>query len=537
MSYDGHQWKRASEYDRCDHASLFGQVRSKREDRLARSFVQPNIWGVKVTVQDSSVGKLDFVTNHKLYNDEQREAIKRIAADLKQHDIRIVRIAWGDQHGIVRAKHVVVHDFLQALRNGIDFQTALLFMDTTNHIIAPIFAPDVGGVGVRELCGGPDAILVPDPLTFKILPWVEKTAWVLGEMYLSDGRPMPFDTRGVLKRQLARLEERGMEYIAGIEVEFYIGKLEDRKLKLEECTYPPVPPTISGLAHGYQYFSDERLDEKSSILNVLAETLTSLGLPLRTMEDEWGPGQCEFTFDPSSGIRSADNVLLFRSAMKQVCRRNGYHVTFMTRPALPNCFASGWHLHQSIIDSKSKKNLFANLENDTDILTPFGTQFVGGALKHAAAACIFAAPTVNGYKRFRPNSFAPDRITWATENRGAMVRVCGGPGDSSSHIENRVGEPCANPYLYMASQIAAGLDGVDNKIDPGPVDLTPYESTKPKLPRTLMEAMNSLREDKLFREQFGDTFVDYYLMVKQSEVNRFMEHVTDWEHQEYFEMY
>ncbi len=490
-----------------------------------------------MSIQDSSVGQLDFVTRHRLMDDEQREAIERIKAIIEQHKLRTIRIAWGDQHGLVRGKHVMVHDFLQALRNGIDFQTATLFMDTTNNLVAPIFAQNGGGIGISSLCGGPDAILVPDPLTFRVLPWAERTGWVLSEMYLANGEPMPFDSRGVMKRQLKALHARGLEYVGGLEVEFYICKLEDRMLQPEQSGWPPDPPKVSCIAHGFQYLTEERQDEIDPILQMLHDNLASLNLPLRTMEDEWGPGQCEFTFDPTPGLSSADNMLLFRTATKQLCRRHGYHATFMTRPALPNFFSSGWHLHQSLIDKASGENLFANMSGSGDVLSELGQQYVAGILKHAAAACVFSTPTINGYKRFRPNSFAPDRITWAAENRAAMVRVLGGPGDKSSHIENRAGEPCANPYLYMASQIAAGLDGIENKLAPGPLELTPYESAKPKLPRSLMDATAALRDSTVFRERLGDAFIDYLLLVKQSEIDRFLGHVTDWEHREYFEVF
>ncbi len=490
-----------------------------------------------MSVKDTSVGQPDFVTRYHLMTDEQREAIKRIKSDIEQHQLKTIRIAWGDQHGLVRGKHVMVHDFLQALRNGVDFQTATLFMDTTNNLVAPMFAKDAGGIGIASLCGGPDAILVPDPLTFRVLPWAPHTGWVLSEMYLADGQPMPFDSRGVMKKQLRRLNARGLDFVGGLEVEFYICKLEDRMLAPEQSGWPPEPPKVSCIAHGFQYLTEERQDEIDPILQMLRENLTAIGLPLRTMEDEWGPGQCEFTFDPTRGIGAADDMLLFRTATKQLCRRHGYHATFMTRPALPNFFSSGWHLHQSLVDNESGENLFWNREHTGPLLSELGLQYVAGILEHADAACVFSTPTINGYKRFRPNSFAPDRITWAAENRAAMVRVLGGPGDRSSHIENRSGEPCANPYLYMASQIVAGLDGVDRGLDPGAPDLTPYESARAKLPRSLMDATRALRTNEVFRKDFGDGFIDYMLLLKQSEIDRFLQHVTDWEHREYFEVF
>jgi len=489
-----------------------------------------------MSIQDGSVGQFDFVERFGLWSEEQAAAADLIKADIEQHDLRTVRIAWGDQHGIVRGKNVMAHDFLLALKNGVDFQTATLFMDTTNNFIAPIFSSDAG-LGMTALAGGPDAILVPDPTTFRVLPWAPRTGWVLSEMYLANGDPMPFDTRHVMKRQLQELNDRGMDYVSGLEVEFYISKLEDRKLRPEESGWPPDPPGVSVIAHGFQYLTEERLDEIDPVLQMLHDNLAPLGLPLRTMEDEWGPGQCEFTFDPVRGIAGADNMLLFRNATKQICRRAGYHATFMTRPALPNFFSSGWHLHQSLCDVHGRTNLFANHEDDTHALSELGRQFVAGVLEHAPAASVFSTPTINGYKRFVPNSFAPDRITWARENRAAMVRALGGPGDNATHIENRAGEPCANPYLYMAAQIASGLDGIDRRLDPGLPEVSPYESDKPKLPASLMDAVAALARSEHFRTRFGDTFIDYILAVKQKEISRFLAHVTDWEQREYFEVY
>lgn len=489
-----------------------------------------------MSIQEGSVGQINFVERHGLWDEEQTAAAERIRADIRQHDLRTIRIAWGDQHGIVRGKNILAHDFLLAMSNGVDFQTATLFMDTTNHFIAPMFSSDAG-IGMTALAGGPDAILVPDPTTFRILPWAPRTGWVLAEMYLASGEPMPFDTRQVMKRQLRTLNEQGFDYVSGLEVEFYITKLEDLKLRPEESGWPPDPPGVSVIAHGFQYLTEERLDEIDPILQLLQDNLEPLGLPLRTVEDEWGPGQCEFTFDPVVGIRGADNMLLFRNATKQICRRAGYHATFMTRPALPNFFSSGWHLHQSLCDLAGENNLFANHTGDGQALSGTGRQFVAGLLEHAASSSVFATPTINGYKRFVPNSFAPDRISWARENRAAMVRVLGGPGDNATHIENRAGEPCANPYLYMASQIASGLDGIARQLDPGPPEISPYESDKPKLPASLMDAVAALRDSDHYRRCFGDAFIDYILTVKQAEISRFLQHVTDWEQREYFEVY
>ena len=486
-----------------------------------------------MSIQDGSVGKLDFIERHGLWNDEQREAARRIAADIEQQDLRTIRVAWGDQHGLVRGKNVMTHDFLLALKNGVDFQTATLFMDTTNHIFAPMFSSDAG-IGMTALAGGPDAILVPDPTTFRVLPWAPRTGWVLSEMHLQDGSRCPFDSRSLFRQTLAALNAEGLDYVAGLEIEFYITRIEDPMHTPEQSGYPPEPPRISTIAHGFQYLTEARQDEIDPILQLLHDNLAALQLPLRTMEDEWGPGQCEFTFDPMRGLASADTMLMFRNATKQVCRRHGYHATFMTRPALPNFFSSGWHLHQSLCDNASAENRFTSA---TQVISDLGLQFIAGILEHTPAASVFSTPTINGYKRYAPNSFAPDRITWGTENRGAMIRVLGEAGDVATHIENRAGEPCANPYLYMASQVVAGMDGVSRKLDPGPPEIAPYESDKPKMPASLMDAVAALAKSAVFKEAFGDAFVDYILAVKQSEIDRFLAYVTDWEQLEYFEMF
>jgi glutamine synthetase len=379
---------------------------------------------------------------------------------------------------------------------------------------------------------------VPDPTTFRTLPWSPGTGWVLSDMYFQSGRPVPFCSRQLLKGALAALADRGFDYMAGLEVEFYITKLEDKKLTPEQSGWPPDAPTVSTVAHGFQYLTEIRNDEIDDILVLLQDHLTEIGLPLRSMEDEWGPGQSEFTFDPQLGLEPADTMLLFRTATKQICRRQGLHATFMTKPALPNFFSSGWHLHQSLVARDGERNAFTNRDDDGAPLSELGRYFTGGILEHAAAGSVFSTPTVNGYKRFAPFSFAPDRASWAVENRGAMIRVVGGPNDESTHLENRAGEPCANPYLFMASQIVAGLDGVDRKLDPGSPDLEPYAADRRLLPAGLDDAVAALDEQgQVFRDAFGSPFVEFMLSIKRHELGRYRAHVTDWEQREYFEVY
>jgi len=178
-----------------------------------------------------------------------------------------------------------------------------------------------------------------------------------------------------------------------------------------------------------------------------------------------------------------------------------------------------------------------------------GRQFVAGLLEHAMPMTLFATPTVNGYKRYRPYSFAPDRVCWAVENRGALVRVQGAPGDENSHVENRMGEPAANPYLYMAANVAAGLDGIRRRLEPPPpVEADPYAAQAPMLPTSLRDAVGALVEDDFYRKAFGDVIVDYLIQMKRAELARYEsaiaqnpppdgQEISDWEMREYFEFY
>jgi glutamine synthetase len=492
---------------------------------------------IQVSPDVSAVGRSRFIAEHDLWNDEQREAVSEVKAIVAEEQLHSVRVCYSDQHGLVKSKVLAIEDFQQAMENGHAFNTGPISMDTSSTVFLPIFSED-GGLGGEGLGGGADMLAVPDPTTFRVLPWVEKTGWVQCDLYTTAGRRVPFDTRYIYQQALAALNDAGYQYVAGLEVEFYIFRIEDAKLRLEESGWPPDPPDVTAIGHGYQYMGETHLDEIHEIVEHLRRNLVALGLPLRSIEDEWGPGQTEITFDPEIGIDPADHMLLFRSAVKQICRRLGLLATFMCKPGVPNCFTSGWHLHQSLQSNSDGVNAFT-AGNDQELISDVGKHYMGGLLNHANACTAFAIPTINGYKRMNDSALAPNRALWAHQNRAAFLRLIGGGVDPSTHIENRSGDPAANPYLFMASQIYAGLDGLENKTDPGePRNDEPYAQVDvPHLPVTLTEAITALDQSKLLREQMGDGFVDYYLAMKRFELARFNAFVSDWEHREYLEAF
>jgi glutamine synthetase len=491
------------------------------------------------------VGQPGFVARSGLYTPEQAAAAAEVAAQIRELGLRSVRLVVVDQHGVPRAKALSPEAAIATLTNGLDFSGAIYSLDSGNQVFVPAFAAG-GGFDIDEFTGFPDIVLVPDPATFQVLPWADRTGWMLCDTYFSSGQPVPLDGRGLLRRMLSDLGDAGFGYLAGIEVEFYIVKLDSDHLIPQDAGFTPQPPQVSVFERGYQYLSEVRLDSVAATLDAIRDGLAAVGLPPRAMEDEWGPGQMEFSFSPIEGLAAADAVVLFRSAVKQICQRRGLLATFMCSPALPNFFPSGWHLHESLIAQQNGGNAFASPD---DFLSAPGRQFVAGLLDHALPMSVFATPTVNGYKRFRPYSFAPDRVCWALENRGALVRIQGAPGDANSHVEMRLGEPAANPYLYMAANVAAGLDGIRRALEPPPpVEADPYASENVKLPGSLAEAIGYLVEDEFYRKAFTDTFVDYLVQMKRAEVARYEADVTqnpppegqnisDWEMREYFEFY
>lgn len=501
----------------------------------------------------SAIGKPGFIESHGLWTEPQKEAAERVSKEIESSNIESVRVSLADPHGVLRSKVLTTRAFTGALENGVAFTNAVFIFDTGNAFVFNPFEKG-GGFGRVEMEGCSDIVVVPDPTTFRILPWAPSTGWVMGDVYFPSGEPFPYAPRHVMRRALRELNERGFEYFAGLEVEWYLTKLDDPRHEIENLGsvgVPPTPPRVHAVSRGFQLCNEAQIDEVDHILQTLRKNLEGAGLPLRTMEAEFGPGQQEFTFDPLPGLEAADAMAFFRSATRQICRRHGYHASFMCKPALGEFFASGWHLHQSLLDQKSGKNAFVSARSGAP-LSEVGRKFIGGILKHAAAATVFSTPTINGYRRFKPYALAPDRVTWAIDNKAAMLRVQGAGDSPSVHIENRAGEPAANPYLYMAAQIVSGLDGIGTGIDPGPPDEFPYDAAgKTILPASLSEALTALKQSKLFENKFGADVIEFIGKLKESELKRFSSYlesagltiescrdqVTEWEQREYFELF
>lgn len=491
-----------------------------------------------------------FVEQHGLHTPEQQAAAQQSLEVIERQGIEMVRVVWPDQYGLLRGKALSAKAYAGALETGNEITMAPFFFDCANAIVLNPFSPD-GGFAIDGLGGSPNVRSVPDPATFTVLPWVDNTALVFADLYMSNGQPFPLAPRTILRQALASLTEIGATLVAGLEMEWYLTRLVDDGLasgSLGAPGTPADPPKVAPVARGYNYLLVDHLDEIDDVLKPIRQALLAMGLPLRSFDDEWAPSQVETTFDVLDGMAAADSAALFRTTAKQIAKRNGHIASFMCTPAIAGFYANGWHLHTSLADSRTGENLMVPTNGAP--LSDLGTHYVGGTLAHGIAASVFTTPTINGYRRRRPYSLSPDRLAWGVDNRAAMMRVISAQNDPASHVENRVGDSAANPYLYIAAQVASGLDGVLNKIDPGPISEDPYAADVPQLPTSLAAAIDVLESDSFFRKAFGDVFIDYLVTMKRSEVNRYNEWVqanpdpetyvngvTDWEHREYFELF
>jgi glutamine synthetase len=486
-----------------------------------------------------------FAERCGLHDAAREQAVARVARQVEAQGLELVRFGWCDLHGVVRGKTLVASAVERALREGVGMVSTLMLKDTSDRTAFKVFEP--GGTASLPGFGfANNLLLLADPESFQQLPWTAATGWVRAQPWFQDGQPVELDTRRVLQRALARLADAGLAMKCGLEVEFHIYRLQDTQAQLDpvQAAWPGPVPNVSLVHPGYNLLAENWFDLAEEPLRIVQHTAQALGLPLLSLEVELGPSQVEAVFDATDALTAADNMVLFRSAVKMALRRAGYHATFMCRPPFPNIMSSGWHLHQSLVDARTGRNVFrrdapapgTTPDEASHTLSDLGEHYLAGLLQHARGMAVFCTPTANGFGRFRPNALAPQSVLWGRDNRGAMLRVVGGCGDEATRIENRIGEPAANPYLYFASQIHAGLDGIGRKLKAPAATDAPYAGAGESLPTSLGEALEALRTDLTLCEAFGPAFIEYFSRIKHSEQQRFeaAEDKHEFQRREYF---
>ena len=317
-----------------------------------------------------------------------------------------------------------------------------------------------------------------------------------------------------------------MGYVVGLEVEWYLLRVAQDQLGDENIGAPGVRGApIKTVPPEPGYLLSLRIQHGPDAAGARArsrEAFEKLDLPLRSVENEWGPGQVECTFAAGDALDAADNLLLFRTATRQICRRMGYFATFMCRPALKGYYSSGWHLHQSLVDATSGRNLFMPRARG-EVLSPLGRQF-----RRRPAAARRAGDRVHDADRQRLPALpaelarARPRHLVLRPSRRHDPRARAAPGDPATRLENRVGEPAANPYLFIASQIVAGLDGVERALDPRPAG---RRALRGRAPAAAEEPAGRARRartaSRCSAAELGDVFIDYFLKLKRNEAGRF----------------
>ncbi len=369
-----------------------------------------------------------------------------------------------------------------------------------------------------------DMLLIPDLSTYILLPWLrngKNVARLMCDVHDPDRTPFAGDPRHILRHVEEKAKEKGYFYNVGPEVEFFLFRSK------EEGTYHDTA--------GYFDFSPR--DFATDIRAVMASTLEKLGINVEMTHHEVAPSQHEIDIEYSEALKKADEVMALKQTIKTVANDNGLNATFMPKPIF-GINGSGMHIHQSIFDKKGE-NLFYD-EKDKYRLSPLAYHFMGGQLKHISELVAVLCPTVNSYKRLVRGYEAPVYICWAQRNRSALIRVpkYSEGRERSTRLELRCPDPSCNPYLAFAVMLAAGLKGIEEKIEPPkPVEEDVYGFDDSKLekfyiktlPADLGEAIEQFKRSKLMKDTLGEHMFNKYLEIRKTEWEEFQRSVTDWE--------
>ena len=360
---------------------------------------------------------------------------------LREAGIAQLRLAWPDLHGTLRGKTVVggAEAYAAALDGGVGMVSTILLKDTSDRTAFKIFDHD-GQAAMRALPGmapfgaANNVLLMPDPSSLRVLPWADATGWLRCDAQWSDGSEVAADPRAVLLRAVSDLAQVGYGLQCGLEVEFHIYRIVDERLDTDSADWPAEPPSVGLLHPGYALLSESHADLAHEALSIVQRTLIGLGLPLRSIEIELGPSQFEVVLAPTDALTAADQMILLRNGLRQALRRAGYLASFVCKPSLPNAVASGWHLHQSIVDGTGRNAMRREIAQGESsharhVLSDVGTHWLAGLLAHAGGLAAISAPTIPAYSRYQGSVMAPQAAVWGRDNRGAMLRVLGVAGD------------------------------------------------------------------------------------------------------------
>lgn len=375
-----------------------------------------------------------------------------------------------------------------------------------------------------------DFVMKPDMATLRVTPWLEKTALVLADVQDHHHHDLPHSPRGILKRQVARLAERGMTAFTASELEFYL--FDEDYESIRRKRYHDLE-TAGRYIQDYHVFQTTKEED---VMRAIRLGLDGAGIPVENSKGEWGPGQEEINVRYAEALEMADRHAILKNGIKEIAWGKGKAVTFMAKWDY-GLAGSSSHIHMSLWDKAGKKPLFLDQKAEFG-MSALMRRFMAGQLKYAGDITWFLAPYINSYKRFQAGTFAPTKAIWSRDNRTAGFRLVG-EGAKSIRVECRIGGADLNPYLAFAALIAAGLAGVDENLELEPPFAGDAYAGKRlrEVPKTLREAMRLLDRSKMLRAALGDDAVDHYVHTAEWEQFEYDRRVTDWELKRGFERY
>jgi glutamine synthetase len=448
-------------------------------------------------------------------HETQAAAIAQVLSQCQEQNVKFINLQFCDILGVVKSVTIPTTQFEDAILHGKWFDGSSI----------------EGYLRIAES----DMFLLPDLTTFRVIPWDQsegkKHARVICNVFLPDGMPFMGDPRGALQRMVAKARRLGYEFNTGPELEFFLFKSNE-------------PGKIGALPNdqgGYFDLStDLAMDVRADMVNALEE----MGIEVETSHHEVAAGQHEIDFKYADGVTTADSAVTFRYTLKAIAQRHGLHCTFMPKPIFGTS-GSGMHTHMSLF--KDGENAFYDA-NDPYGLSQTARHFIAGVLEHAAGMIAILAPTVNSYKRLVPGYEAPVYISWARNNRSALIRIprINPRVPKATRIELRCPDPSCNPYLAFAVMLAAGLDGIERKLplrDAVEEDLyhMPLNERASRgihaLPGSLGEALDELKKDKVVQDALGEHIFERFVDTKSQEWDDYRLRVTPWELERYLELY
>jgi glutamine synthetase len=430
-----------------------------------------------------------------------------IVATAEGRGLQLVRFLYCDNGGVIRGKSTHVGQLRRRIDSGIGLVKGMQSFASLDFL-----APDASFGPVGEIR------LVPDPDTFVVLPYAPRSGQMVVNMLELDHSPWALDPRAFLQRMVGRARERDLAFDAAFENEFYLAvRTEDG--------YRPVDDSLC--------FSGIGMDSTEDVIQDIVEALSAQGLTVELSHPELGPGQQELSIRHADALRAADDQITYRQTVRAVATRHGLVASLAPKPFADQA-GSGAHLHWSVWDAAHRRNRFAD-PAAPDGLSPLARNAIGGVLDHLPALLALTTPSVNSFRRLQPHFWSSAYTAWGIENREAAVRVPTRYWDDeegSTNLELKPSDASANPYVALGGLIAAALDGIERRIEPGesieedPGNLSDQERERrgiARFPTSAGEALDALERDEVLVAALGGPLAEEYVKVRRAEARAYAE--------------